>query len=273
VSNGKDAFYTFYFKAGEEEFHLPDLYIQESEQTLELPGTVIPVSHLEAPPEERFCGVIASDFKVRNSQVSTFDEKNNLIYLNIEAHEANLEDMAIPGVIEGGVEKFRRKGAMAIAEYYFVLPSNVGEITFSYFNAIKRQFVPVTVATSYEHKEVASQVELNPRDSSFTKFKKYTFAALSLFFLLMFIIYRDYFYLVLLTVTLVTLVTFFSPLRKTCVKQGAPLYILPVPNSTVGTRIEKRSKLSVLHEYKDYLKVEYKHGITGWIKNEDLCED
>jgi len=273
VSNGKDAFYTFYFKAGERDFRLPSLYIQEAEQTLELPGTVIPVGHLEASPEERFCGVIASDFKVKNSQVSTFDEKNNLIYLSIEAHEANLEDMAIPGVVEGGVEKFRRKGALAVGEYYFVLPSNVGEITFSYFNAIKRQFVPLTVSTSYEHKEVASQVDLNPRDSSFTKLKKYTFAALSLFFLLMFIFYRDYFYLVLLTATLVTLVTFFSPLRKTCVKQGAPLYILPVPNSTVGARIEKRSKLPVLHEYKEYLKVEYKHGITGWIRNEDLCEN
>jgi hypothetical protein len=273
VSNGKDAFYTFYFKAGSEDFRLPNLYIQEPEQPLELPGTVIPVSKLDAPPVERFCGVIASDFKVKNSQVSTFDDKNNLIYLSLEAHEANLEDMAIPGVVEGGVEKFKRKGAMALAEYYFVLPGNVGEITFSYYNAIKHQFVPVRVSTSYEHKEVAAQVDLNPRDSSFTKLKKYTFAALSVFFLLMFILYRDYFYLVLLTVTVVTLVTFFSPLKKACVKEGSPLYILPVPNSTVGTRIEKQSRLPVLHEYKEYLKVEYKHGITGWIKNEDLCED
>lgn len=273
VSNGKEAFYTFYFKAGSEDIRLPSLYIQETGQTLELPGTVIPVGTLSAPPEDRFCGVIASDFKVRNSQVSTFDDKNNLIYLSIEAHEANLEDMAIPGVVEGGVEKFKRRGALANAEYYFVLPANVGEVTFSYYNAIKRQFVPVKVSTSYEHKEVAAQVDLNPKDSSFTKLKKYTFAALSVFFLLMFLFYRDYFYLVLLTLTVVTLVTFFSPMKKICVRQGSPLYILPVPNSTVGTRIEKRSKLPVLHEYRNYLKVEYKHGITGWIKDEDLCKD
>jgi hypothetical protein len=273
VSNGRDAFYTFYFKAGDEDFHLPDLYIQEMNQTLELPGTTIPVRTLQAPPEDRFCGVIASDFKVRNSQVSTFDETNNLVYLSIEAHEANLEDMAIPGVVEGGVEKFRRRGALATAEYYFVLPANVEKITFSYYNAIKRQFVPVTVSTSYEHKEVAAQVDLNPKDSGFTKLKKYTFAALSLFFLVMFLVYRDYFYLVLLTLTLVVLVTFFIPLKKVCVRQGTPLYILPIADSTVGTRVEAKSRLPVLHEYRDYLKVEYHHGITGWIKNEDLCED
>jgi len=273
VSNGKDAFYTFYFKAKEQSVHLPALYIQEAGRTLELPDTVIPVEPLNAPPEERFCGVIASDFEIRNSQVSTFDAQNNLIYLSIEAHEANLEDMAIPGIVEGGVEKFRRRGALATAEYYFVLPANVPKITFSYYNAIKHQFVPLTVSTDAEHKEVAAQVDLNPKDSSFTKLKKYGVAALSLFFLIMFLIYRDYFYLLLLALTLVLLVTFFLPLRKVCVPQGTPIYILPIPNATVGTRIEHRSKLPVLHEYKHYLKVEYKHGITGWIRDEDLCKN
>ncbi|WP_456393068.1 hypothetical protein [Nitratifractor sp.] len=273
VGNGKDLFYTFYFKAGQEDFRLPTLYIQETKQTLQLPGTTIPVRSLQAPPEKRFCGVIASDFKIRNSQVSTFDAQNNLIYLSLEAHEANLEDMAIPGVVEGGVETFRRKGALATAEYYFVLPANVPEITFSYYNAIKHQFVPVTVSTSAEKKEVAAQVDLNPKDSSFTKLKKYTFAALSLFFLLMFLFYRDYFYLILLVATVAILVTFFTPMKRACVRQGAPLYILPVAHSTVGTRIEAESRLPILHEYKDFLKVEYKHGITGWVKKEDLCKE
>jgi len=273
VGNGKDLFYTFYFKAGKEDFRLPDLYIQESDRTLRLPGHLIPVRTLTAPPEERFCGVIASDFKIKTSQVSTFDDKNNLISLSIEAHEANLEDMAIPGVVEGGIEKLMRRGSLAIAEYYFVLPANVPEITFSYYNAIKQQFVPLKVSTSYEHKQVAAQVDLNPKDSSFTKLKKYTFGALSLFFLLMFLLYRDYFYLVLLTVTVVTLVTFFSPLKKVCVQEGAPLYILPTATSTVGTTIDRDVRLPVLHQYRNFYKVEFKHGITGWIKNEDLCKN
>jgi len=77
----------------------------------------------------------------------------------------------------------------------------------------------------------------------------------------------------LLTLTLVVLVTFFIPLKKVCVRQGSPLYILPIAHSTVGTRIEAKSRLPVLYEYKDYLKVEYHHGITGWIKHEDLGQD
>lgn len=273
VGNGKDLFYTFYFKAGREDFRLPDLYIQETGRTLRLPGRIIPVRELTAPPEDRFCGVIASDFKIKTSQVSTFDDKNNLISLSIEAHEANLEDMAIPGVVEGGVEKLSRRGSLAIAEYYFVLPANVPEITFSYYNAIKQQFIPLKVSTSYQHKQVAAQVDLNPKDSSFTKLKKYTFGALSLFFLLMFLLYRDYFYLVLLVIAVLILVTFFTPMKKVCVQEGAPLYILPTATSTVGTTIDRDVRLPVLHQYRHYYKVEYKHGITGWIKDEDLCKD
>jgi hypothetical protein len=273
VANGRDAFYTFYFKAGKGQVKLPDLYIQEEGRTLRLPGNIIPVATLDAPPEERFCRVIASDFKIRTSQVSTFDDHNNLIYLNLEAHEANLEDMQIPGIVEGGVEKVSRRGSQTTAEYYFVIPANVGQIRFSYYNHIKRQFVPLTVSTSYRDKQVTTQEDLNPRDSSFTQFKKYTFGALSLFFLLMFIGSRDFFYLVLLTLTLITLFTLYSPLKTVCVREGTPLYILPIPGSTVGMRIDKASDLPTLHRYKHYYKVEYGHGITGWIKDEDLCKD
>ncbi|WP_457608200.1 hypothetical protein [Nitratifractor sp.] len=273
VKNGSDIFYTFYFKAERNPLRLPDLWIQDEEHTVKLPGRTIPVETLHAPPEERFCGVIASDFTVRNSQVSTFDDKNNLVYLEIEAHEANLEDMQIPGVVEGGMEKFHRRGALASGEYYFVIPANVSEIRFSYYNAIKQQFVPLRVSTSYESKNTAAQVDLNPKDSSFTKLKKYTFAALSIFFLLMFISSRDLFYLILFVVTVVTLVTFFMPLKKICVQEGAPLYILPIPNSTVGMRIDRQIRVPELKIYGDYSKIEYQHGITGWIRHEDLCKD
>ncbi len=273
VVNGHDIFYTFYFKADKEEIRLPDLWIQDEERTVRLPGTRIPVTRLQAPPEDRFCGVIASDFKIRNSQVSTFDDKNNLVYLNIEAHEANLEDMQIPGVAEGGVEKFHRRGSVATAEYYFVIPANVEQIRFSYYNPIKQQFIPLTVSTSYRHKEVAAQVDLNPKDSSFTLLKKYTFIALSAFFLLMFLFSRDFFYLILLTVTAITLITFYMPLKRICIREGAPLYILPFPRSTIGMKIDHRMKVPLLKRYKHYYKIEYKHGITGWVKDEDLCKN
>ncbi|WP_456431155.1 hypothetical protein [Nitratifractor sp.] len=272
IINGNDGFYTFYFKAERSDFSLPTLWIQDDRASYRLEGRKIPVRPLHAEPEQRFCGVIASDFTVKNSQVSTFDDTNNLIYLNLVAHEANLEDMHIPGVVEDGIEKFHRNGALASAEYYFVIPANVPEITFSYFDTIKQRFVPVTVSTNYRYKPVAAQVDLNPKDSSFTKLKKYGVGALAIFLLLMFLIYRDWFYLFFFILAVALLVTFFLPLKKICVTQGAPLYILPIPDSTVGTRIPQRIEAPILHRYGHFYKIEY-HNATGWIKDEDVCKD
>ena len=93
------------------------------------------------------------------------------------------------------------------------------------------------------------------------------------FFFLMFLIKRDFFYLVLGVVSLITLLTFYIPHKKICVKQGAPLYLLPTHTSTIGTKVDEDFETSLLGEREEFLKIEYKHGVIGWIKNEDLCEN
>ena len=78
-NGGKSLFYTFYFKAKDEDFTIPNLYIDDGERKGLIQGVYIPVAHLNFDKKDKWCGVIASDFKVKNSQVSTFDTKNNLL--------------------------------------------------------------------------------------------------------------------------------------------------------------------------------------------------
>ena len=273
VRNGQNIFYTFYFKASNEDIVIPELMINDHGRMYVFKKVLVSVSELKPKKEDNFCGVIASGFHIKTSQVSTFDDRNNLVYISIEAHEANLEDMKIPGVLEGGVEKINRRYAKAESEYYFVVPSNQKEIRFSYYDSIKKQFVPVVVSTSYKQKEIAAQVDLNPKDSSFLLIKKYTFGILSLFFLIMFIVQRDIFYLILLAITMVAFLTFFTPHKKICVQEGTPLYILPFSGSSIGTHIDTKKDMPVLNEYGKYFKIIYKDGMTGWVKDEDLCKD
>ena len=273
-NGGKSLFYTFYFKAGNEDFTLPNLYIDDGERKGVIKGVYIPVAQLEFPPDKKWCGVISSDFRVRTSQVSNFDEKNNLVYIVIEAHEANLEDMHIPDITEQGLEKFKRKFSETVAEYYFVVPAETEKITFRYFNSIKGQLEPVTISTTYRMKTTAAQeVDLNPKDSSFTKLKKYLLISLALFFLIMLIIKRDIFYLIIFSITIYALIKFFMPHDRVCVSEGAKLYILPISNSTVGTVIDKRKELPILYRYGDYYKIEYTPGLIGWIKESDVCKN
>jgi len=93
------------------------------------------------------------------------------------------------------------------------------------------------------------------------------------FFILMFLFKLYFFYLVFSFLSVITLLTLFIPHEKICVKEGAYLYILPTVTSTTSNKIDEELDTLLLGETTNYKKVEYKEGIIGWIKNEDLCQN
>jgi hypothetical protein len=120
---------------------------------------------------------------------------------------------------------------------------------------------------------VTTQSDLNPKVDAFKRLKRYTLITFSLFFLMMFIWKKDFFYLVLGVISIIALLTFYIPHKKICVKQGASLYILPTQTSTVSTKIDNQLDTMLLAERKEFKKIEYKKGIIGWIKDEDICNN
>ncbi len=271
IRNGDDSFYTFYFKASRIDVRIPRLFIVSSSVNISLEPQNISLSSLKN--REDFCGVLAADMKVRNSQVSNYDEKHHLVTLSIEAFEANLEDMKIDNAEEYGIEEIQRDNAKVEAEFYVVLPATQKMLKFTYFNTITKQYVFLQVPVELADATVTTQSDLNPKEDSFEKLKKYTFMILVLFFFLMFLFKRDFFYLVLGVVSLITLLTFYIPHENICVKQGAPLYLIPTQTSTISTKLEQELNTMVLGERDEFIKIEYKNGIIGWIKNEDLCKN
>jgi len=271
IHNGHDSFYTFYFKAGKIDITIPRLFIVSPSVDTSLEPQNIHLAHLK--PRKDFCGVYAADMEIKNSQVSNYDEKNHLLTLSIEANEANLEDMHLNGVEESGVEDLKRKFAKVKAEFYVVLPVAQKNIKFTYFNTIKNQYVFLEASAELADDTVVTQSDLNPKEDSFEKLKKYTFMFLVGFFFFMFLVKRDFFFLVLGVISLITLLTFYIPHKRICVKQGAPIYLLPTYTSTIGTKADEDFETPLLGERGEFRKIEYKHGIIGWIKNEDLCKN
>jgi len=271
IRNGKESFYTFYFKAGQIDVRVPRLFISTEHDEATLDPQTVMLGSLKK--RDDFCGVLAADMKIENSQVSNYDETNKLVTLTIDALEANLKDMYLNNVLESGIEHLQREYSKVYAEFYFVVPGSEKEIKFTYFNTIKNQYVYLKTPIELVNKTVVTQTDLNPKEDSFELLKKYAAMALTGFFLLMFLFKRDFFYLVLGTITLITLLTLYIPHKKICVKQGAPLFILPTETSTVSTKVDEEYNTVLLGEHANYKKVEYKSGMIGWIKNDDICEN
>jgi len=271
VRNGKDTFYTFYFKAKSVSMFIPMLFIDSVFDNVTLNEKQIPIMKLKK--SSSFSSVLATNFKVKSQQVSNYDDKNHMVTLMVEAYEANLEDMTLNNVKEFGIDNLKREQAKVTAEFYAILPRTQKELVFSYYNTIKKKFIKIKIPVKVMNASVTTQSDLNPKVDAFERLKRYSLIALSLFFIIMFLWKRDFFYLILGVVSIIALLTFYIPHKKICVKQGSPLYILPTSTSTIGTRVENRLESMLLGERGKYKKIEYKKGIIGWIKNEDICNN
>ncbi len=256
-------FFTFYFKADKDTLKLPSFWVSSEDGSLMLDGVSIFVNSLNA--DSNFCGVIASGFEILD-----YDIDKNRVKIILRATEGNLEDFYINGLSGRKLLHFSRKGAVSEATYSFFLPQSE-VINFSYFNTIQNRIIDLKVDLNPQN--ISKNMELNPKDSSFTKLKKYTFGFLSLFFLIMFLLYKDKFYLALFAVTFIGVIIFFAPLKRVCIKKGAKIYILPIKNSTVGKVANSKGEYTLYSKYKNFYKIEYKNGVIGWVKNEDLCKD
>jgi len=271
IRNGNDVFYTFYFKAARVDVHIPRLFIISDNVDISLDSQRIPLSSIKK--DKAFCNVLAADMKIKNYQVSNYDTKNHMVTISIEAYEANLEDISLKGVEDSGVEDIKREYAKVTAEFYIILPRTQKKLVFNYFNTIKKHFIPFNIPIVLPNASVTTQSDLNPKVDAFERLKRYTLVFFAFFFLSLFLWKRDFFYLVLGVVSLITLLTFYIPHKKICVQQGAPLYILPTETSSISTRVENKIESMLLGERGEFKKIEYKKGRIGWIKNEDLCKN
>lgn len=278
LRNGNDTFYTFYFKAGKliknrGFIQIPRLFIKTETTESTLDPVAIPILSLTSlHPLKDFSNVLAASMRIKNYQVSNFDTKNHLVTISLEAYEANLEDINVSQVLQSGIESLRRDQSKVTGDFFVVLPATQKAFSFSYFNTVKRTFETLSFKTELANASVTTQSDLNPKVDAFERLKRYTLITLALFFSLMFLWRRDFFYLLLGAISLITLTTFYIPHKKICVKQGAPLYILPTDTSTITTHVGNRFTTALLGERGAFKKIELKKGVIGWIKDEDICK-
>jgi len=119
----------------------------------------------------------------------------------------------------------------------------------------------------------ATGQDLKSKSDKFEELKRGITISITIIFAILFIWKRDIFYLMVALLSSILLIILYIPLSNICVKPNSPIYIIPTFNSTIGGYTEHRVTTVELAKRGDYHKIEYKKGIIGWIKDEDICKD
>jgi hypothetical protein len=268
--NQNEAFFTFYFKAEKNltSIKIPQLSIWNLDHTYMLQPKEIKVKNLDTQNSKNFSNLLASNLRVNQVKIDPYDSQNSLITLKLEALEANLEDIKIPGVTDDGIEDIKRDNARVTASYYFIIPSNIKKVEFSYYNLIKNRFISKDI-TTYKKSGYSQTIELSPKDFTFDKIKMYiTFGSVVVLLLLLFFT-KDMLYLVLSVILIAFTIYIYMPKATLRIQEGANIYILPTKNSNISKQLDREITTKLIRKYKNFNKIEYKN-IIGWVKDEDI---
>jgi len=267
---------TFYFKINSKTAVMPRLSVSLVERQEALESEIITLNtpqliQLKADPF--FSNVITQSLTINKYKTTTFDAKNVIIVLEIEATAANLKDFKLSGIAKSGIDSFSDNGTSQKIYYYAILPNYQKSFDFTYFDLGSNKFNKITLPMSIESDEVSTQLGLNPKESIFEFYKTVGYGILSFIFFIILLKRRKWYYFVL---SLIFLALFFldqNPLNNAKLKSNSTIMILPMERSTVFFTSDKILDIEKLGERDNYIKILLPDGKIGWTDRENIIKN
>ncbi|NCD11723.1 MAG: hypothetical protein EOL93_04160 [Epsilonproteobacteria bacterium] len=267
---------TFYFKINTTHAKLPSISVSliKNKETLESAMLMLSTpSIIQLKKEDFFSNVIANTLVVNKYKTTTFDAKNVMTVLEIEATEANLKDFKLKGIAKSGIDSFSDNGSSQKIYYYAILPNYQKNFEFTYFDLRGNKFTKISLPIVIDNEEVSTQLGLNPKESIFEFYKSIAYAVLAFFFFIILLKYRKWYYL---TASLLFLALYFldqNPLNHIKLKVGSSIKILPMERSTIFYTSEKILDVEKLGERENYIKILLPDGKIGWTEYENISKN
>ena len=264
---------TFYLQATDTPATLPRFVVRYEDGSDKAVSAPASLTAVRLNPPNHFCGVLARTMRLRNYQASTYDKGRNILVLEIDASFANLRDFHLSGALKEGIDSLKGTLGERQMVYYAILPENIEQVRFSYFNLTKNRYETFRIPVLVKRSSVSTQTNLDPQASEFTRFK----IAVTLFFILLWLLLwwrtRRWRYPFYVTLATAYLLTYLIPLKKVCLKRNAVVYLLPTPQSTPFLRLETQTEAKEMAVRGDYVKIQLPNNRIGWVKHEDLCQN
>ncbi|GAA8248828.1 SH3 domain-containing protein [Helicobacter pylori] len=236
------------------------------------PKVTLQVTDLSKNP--RYANVMAKDLQVLQYKTKDYDDKNNILVVELAFKEANWEDFHIKEALKQGFDNAslnQIKAKEGSVFYYCVLPKTIQNLSFDYFSLSDRQFKTLSFSTIPTQDATGIQSDLIPKNN-FLVFSNMALLALCVFFLVLFFIFgRKLIFLGLGILCLGFVLYHLLFTQKSAILlTHKKIRILPTQNSTILGLSKNEIPIKILGSHDDYYKILTPHEQIGWVKKDEV---
>ncbi|GAA8118605.1 SH3 domain-containing protein [Helicobacter pylori] len=236
------------------------------------PKVTLQVTDLSKNP--RYANVMAKDLQVLQYKTKDYDDKNNILVVELAFKEANWEDFHIKEAIKQGFDNAslnQIKAKEGSVFYYCMLPKTIQNLSFDYFSLSNRQFKTLSFSTIPTQDTTGIQSDLIPKNN-FLVFSNVALLALCVFFLVLFFIFgRKLIFLGLGILCLgFVLYNLLFTQKSALLLAHKKIRILPTQNSTILGLSKNEMPIKILGSHDDYYKILTPHEQIGWVKKDEV---
>ncbi|GAA7703722.1 SH3 domain-containing protein [Helicobacter pylori] len=236
------------------------------------PKVTLQVTDLSKNP--RYANVMAKDLQVLQYKTKDYDDKNNILVVELAFKEATWEDFHIKEALKQGFDNAslnQIKAKEGSVFYYCVLPKTIQNLSFDYFSLSNRQFKTLSFSTIPTQDTTGIQSDLIPKNN-FLVFSNVVLLALCVFFLVLFFIFgRKLIFLGLGILCLgFVLYNLLFTQKSALLLAHKKIRILPTQNSTILGLSKNEMPIKILGSHDDYYKILTPHEQIGWVKKDEV---
>ncbi len=239
------------------------------------PKVTLQVTDLSKNP--RYANVMAKDLQVVQYKTKDYDDKNNILVMELAFKEATWEDLHIKEAIKQGFDNAslnQIKAKEGSVFYYCVLPKTIQNLSFDYFSLSNKQFKTLSFSTIPTQDTTGIQSDLIPKNNFlvFSNVALVALLALCVFFLVLFFIFgRKLIFLGLgiLCLGFVLYHLLFTQ-KSALLLAHKKIRILPTQNSTILGLSKNEMPIKILGSHDDYYKILTPHEQIGWVKKDEV---
>lgn len=236
------------------------------------PKVALQVTDLSKNP--RYANVMAKDLQVVQYKTKDYDDKNNILVMELAFKEATWEDFHIKEAIKQGFDNAslnQIKAKEGSVFYYCVLPKTLQNLSFDYFSLSNKQFKTLSFSTIPTQDTTGIQSDLIPKNN-FLVFSNVALLALCVFFLVLFFIFgRKLIFLGLGILCLGFVLYHLLFTQKSAILLAhKKIRILPTQNSTILGLSKDEMPIKILGSHDDYYKILTPHEQIGWVKKDEV---